>query len=125
MYVLSSMPNIAAAEDGASLISISANSKSRARSRPAVIVLNTLHLRILSRYSGRVMNGARMFRIYKKRAEAATCPVCRTVNLLGLMCAAAINTGFLVSVGQDYNWPELRETAPRLHPDTSYPGRNR
>ena len=45
-------------------------------------------------------------------ASNDTCPVCRTVNMLGMMCAAAVvNGGFLAFVGQGYggDWPDPRE----------------
>jgi len=60
------------------------------------------------------MNATRIFETYAERAKAATCPVCRTVNMLGMMCAAAIdNGGFLAFVGKGYggDWPDPRETA--------------
>lgn len=62
------------------------------------------------------MNSTRMFEAYAARAKAATCPTSRTVNMLGMMCAAAIgNGGFLAFVGQGYgsDWPDPRETAAR------------
>jgi hypothetical protein len=61
-----------------------------------------------------MMNATRMFELYAERAKAATCPACRTVNMIGMMCAAAIDNGsFLAFVGQGYggNWPDPRETA--------------
>ena len=60
------------------------------------------------------MKTTRMFETYAERAKAATCPVCRTVNMLGMMCAAAVdNGGFLAFVGQGYggDWPDPREMA--------------
>jgi len=60
------------------------------------------------------MNATRIFETYAERAKGATCPVCRTVNMLGMMCAAAIdNGGFLAFVGKGYggDWPDPRETA--------------
>lgn len=60
------------------------------------------------------MNASRMFEIYAERAKVATCATCRTVNMLGMMCAGAIgNGGFLAFVGQGYggDWPDPRETA--------------
>lgn len=60
------------------------------------------------------MNATRMFDLYAERAKAATCSVCRTVNMLGMMCAAAVeNGGFLAFVGNGYggDWPDPRETA--------------
>lgn len=62
-------------------------------------------------FSG-AMNATPMFNTYAERAKAATCPVCRTVNMLGMMCAAAVeNGGFLAFVGQGYggDWPDPRE----------------
>jgi hypothetical protein len=64
--------------------------------------------------SKRAMNATRMFETYAERAKAATCPVCRAVNMLGMMAAAAIdNGGFLAFVGQGYggDWPDPREVA--------------
>ena len=58
------------------------------------------------------MNTTPMFDTYAERAKAATCPVCRTINMLGMMCAAAVeNGGFLAFVGQGYggDWPDPRE----------------
>ena len=60
------------------------------------------------------MNATRMLQTYAERAKAATCGDCRTVNMLGMMCAAAVNNGgFLAFVGQGYgsDWPDPRETA--------------
>jgi hypothetical protein len=60
------------------------------------------------------MNAIRMFDLYAQRAKAATCSVCRTVNMLGMMSAAAVeNGGFLAFVGKGYDgdWPDPRETA--------------
>jgi hypothetical protein len=60
------------------------------------------------------MNVARMFDAYAERARSATCTVCRTVNMLGMMCAAAVdNGGFLAFVGKGHggDWPDPRETA--------------
>ena len=57
------------------------------------------------------MNPTQMYKLYTDRAKAAVCPTCRTVNMLGMMCAAAIdNGGFLAFVGQGYggNWPDPR-----------------
>ena len=62
----------------------------------------------------RAMNATRMFETYAERAKAVTCPVCRTVNMLGMMSAAAIdNGGFLAFVGKGYggDWPDPREPA--------------
>lgn len=59
------------------------------------------------------MNASDMFQVYADRAKAATCPACRTVNMIGMMCAAAVNNGgFLAFVGQGYgaDWPDPRET---------------
>lgn len=60
------------------------------------------------------MNAARMFDTYADRAKSATCPACRTVNMLGMMCAAAVDSGGLLAfVGKGYggDWPDPRETA--------------
>jgi hypothetical protein len=59
------------------------------------------------------MNATEMFERYAERAKAATCPACRTVNMLGMMCAAAVdNGGFLAFVGQGYggDWLDPRES---------------
>jgi hypothetical protein len=67
------------------------------------------------------MNAARMFEAYAERARSATCATCRTVNMLGMMCAAAIdNGGFLAFVGQGYggDWPDPRQTAAERSRDT-------
>lgn len=60
-----------------------------------------------------------MFTLYAERAKGAACPTCRTVNMLGMMCAAAINNGgFLAFVGHGYggDWPDPREgVGPRSH----------
>lgn len=60
------------------------------------------------------MNATEMFNTYAERAKAATCGLCRTVSMLGMMCAAAVdNGGFLAFVGQGYggDWPDPREAA--------------
>ncbi len=65
-----------------------------------------------------------MFDAYADRAKAATCPACRTVNMIGMMCAAAINQGsFLAFVGQGYggDWPDPREPAERPRGTDSTP----
>jgi hypothetical protein len=72
----------------------------------------------------RAMDATRMFDTYADRARAATCSVCRTVSMLGMMCAAAVDTGgFLAFVGQGYggDWPDPRETAesPRRDSDST------
>jgi hypothetical protein len=62
------------------------------------------------------MDATRMFETYADRAKAAHCPVCRTVSMIGMMCAAAVNHGgFLAFVGQGYggDWPDPREPAER------------
>jgi hypothetical protein len=67
----------------------------------------------------RAMNATRMFETYAERAKAAKCPVCRAVNMLGMMAAAAIdNGGFLAFVGQGYggDWPDPREAAEQPPP---------
>jgi hypothetical protein len=66
------------------------------------------------------MNATQTFELYAERAKAATCPVCRTVNMLGMMCAAAVdNGGFLAFVGRGYgaDWPDPRERAGRTFDD--------
>lgn len=52
---------------------------------------------------------------YAERAKTAPCPTCRTVNMLGMMCAAAAEQrAFLAFVGRGHggDWPDPRETAP-------------
>jgi len=65
------------------------------------------------------MNATAMFTLYAERAKEAVCPTCRTVNMLGMMCAAAVdNGGFLAFVGRGYggDWPDPREgVASRGH----------
>jgi len=64
------------------------------------------------------MNATRMFQSYAERAKSASCPTCRTVNMIGMMCVAAVeNGGFLAFVGQGYggDWPDPRETAEPPH----------
>jgi hypothetical protein len=63
------------------------------------------------------MNPTRIFDTYAERARTAICPVCRTVNMIGMMCAAAADNGsFLAFVGQGYgsDWPDPRETPEPL-----------
>jgi hypothetical protein len=58
------------------------------------------------------MDATATFKLYAERAKAAACPACRTVNMLGMMCAAAVdNGGFLAFVGQGYggDWPDPRD----------------
>ena len=62
------------------------------------------------------MNASCMFETYAQRAKTATCATCRTVNMIGMMCAAAIdNGGFLAFVGDGYggDWPDPRDSAER------------
>jgi hypothetical protein len=57
------------------------------------------------------MNASHIFQRYAERAKGAVCPTCRTVNMLGMMCAAAVeNGGLLAFVGQGYggDWPDPR-----------------
>jgi hypothetical protein len=64
----------------------------------------------------KIMNTTRMFERYSERAKAAACPSCRTVNMLGMMCAAAIDRGqFLAFVGRGYggDWPDPRDSTER------------
>jgi hypothetical protein len=70
------------------------------------------------------MNASQMFQTYAERAKAATCPVCRTINMIGMMCAAAVdNGGFLAFVGQGYggDWPDPRESAASRRDDGNSP----
>jgi len=58
------------------------------------------------------MNPSRMFQVYAQRAKAATSATSRTVSMLGMMCAAAVDNGsFLAFVGRGYggDWPDPRE----------------
>jgi hypothetical protein len=58
------------------------------------------------------MDSTAMFQLYADRAKAAACPTCRTVNMLGMMCAAAVdNGGFLAFVGRGHggDWPDPRD----------------
>ena len=58
------------------------------------------------------MNATAMFTLYADRAKRATCPTCRTVNMLGMMCAAAVGNGSILAfVGRGYggDWPDPRE----------------
>jgi hypothetical protein len=62
------------------------------------------------------MNATKMFQVYAERAKAAPDPTCRTVNMIGMMCAAAIESGgFLAFVGHGYggDWPDPRDGAER------------
>jgi hypothetical protein len=70
------------------------------------------------------MNGPQMFQTYADRAKAATCASCRTVSMLGMMCAAAIdNGGFLAFVGAGYggDWPDARDTVDHPGSDARAP----
>jgi len=74
----------------------------------------------------RVMNATRMFDTYAERAKTAACPVCRTVNMLGMMCAGAVDSGaFLAFVGKGYggDWPDPRETAVQSPRNSGLPKR--
>jgi hypothetical protein len=54
------------------------------------------------------MEPAQMYRTYERRAKEAADPMVRTVNMLGMMCAAAIaQGGFFAFVGKGYggDWP--------------------
>ncbi|HEX3881896.1 MAG TPA: hypothetical protein VHW66_04505 [Stellaceae bacterium] len=49
-----------------------------------------------------------MYRTYERRAKQAVSPTVRTVNMLGMMCAAAVaQGGFFAFVGKGYggDWP--------------------
>ncbi|HYM72359.1 MAG TPA: hypothetical protein VET89_05210 [Stellaceae bacterium] len=70
------------------------------------------------------MNPTHMLKLYTERAKAVTCPACRTVNMLGMMCAAAVdNGGFLAFVGQGYgsDWPDPREPVGRRNGESPPP----
>jgi len=74
------------------------------------------------------MNASRIFQLYADRAKAAECPTCRAVNMLGMMCAAAVeNGGLLAFVGKGYggDWPDPRETAGEPRRDRIPPGTRR
>lgn len=54
------------------------------------------------------MDPAHMYRTYERRAKEAVSPTARTVNMLGMMCAAAVaQGGFFAFVGKGYggDWP--------------------
>jgi hypothetical protein len=54
------------------------------------------------------VNPVEMFHFYSKAAKEASCPTCRTVNMLGMMCAAAMKSnGIFAFVGKGYgsDWP--------------------
>lgn len=66
------------------------------------------------------MDPAHMYRTYERRAKEAVSPTARTVNMLGMMCAAAVaQGGFFAFVGKGYggNWPNPCE--PDQSPRTS------
>lgn len=72
------------------------------------------------------MNTTAMFKLYAERAKASECPTWRTVNMLGMMCAAAVRTGgFLAFVGQGYggDWPDPRDSAMSGHDGASQQNR--
>lgn len=74
------------------------------------------------------MNATSMFQAYAERAKTATCASCRTVAMLGMMCAAAVNNGgFLAFVGQGYggDWPDPREPATQSRGAGPDPDRSR
>jgi hypothetical protein len=71
------------------------------------------------------MNPSLASKLYAERAKAAGHPTWRTVYMLGLMCAAAVDRGALVAFvgkGEGANWPDARDwgdwrtppRAPRL-----------
>jgi len=70
------------------------------------------------------MDPAQMYRTYERRAKEAVSPTARTVNMLGMMCAAAVaQGGFFAFVGRGYggDWPNPCEpsseaSAPRTSP---------
>ena len=66
------------------------------------------------------MKPVEMFRFYSEAAKAATCPTCRTVNMLGMMCATAMRGGGIFAfVGKGYggDWPNPWEQGrPELNP---------
>lgn len=54
------------------------------------------------------MDPALMYRTYERRAKEAVSATARTVNMLGMMCAAAVaQGGFFAFVGKGYggDWP--------------------
>lgn len=59
-------------------------------------------------------------KLYAERAKAAGDPTWRTVYMLGLMCAAAVDRGAFVAFvgkGEGANWPDARNGATgRPHP---------
>jgi len=57
------------------------------------------------------MNTTQMLKVYADRAKAANCPTWRTVNMLGMMCAGAVESGrFVAFTGQGLgsDWPDPR-----------------
>ena len=53
------------------------------------------------------MNPNRMLNSYLVRADVAVTPVLRTVYLLGMMCAQALEYGNFVGPSED--WPDPRD----------------
>ncbi|GEM_PF-3348688 len=54
------------------------------------------------------MDPALMYRVYERRAKEAVSGSARTVNMLGMMCAAAVAQGGIFAfVGKGYggDWP--------------------
>jgi hypothetical protein len=66
------------------------------------------------------MTQSKTFTRYAERAKAASCPSCRTVNMLGMMCAAAAESrSILAFVGRGYggDWPDPRASGADPEPD--------
>ena len=63
------------------------------------------------------MDPAQMYRTYERRAKEAVSPTARTVNMLGMMCAAAVaQGGFFAFVGKGYggDWPNPCEPSAEI-----------
>jgi hypothetical protein len=76
----------------------------------------------------RAMNAKRMFQVYVDRAERAASTTERTICMLGMMCAAAIDDGrfhAFAGPGVGGDWPDARESACDFSEARRDPGRPR